>query len=277
MKLQIKICAAALALLLSATAGAGPALDRVMEKKVLTVATDANWPPQSFLNDENEMDGFDVEVAKEIARRLGVGVAFVTPLWDIITSGHWQGRWDISVGSMTPTRERGRVLDFPAVYYYLLVNAAVHEDSAVTTIAGLNGKNIGVTTASTHELYLKKELSIASEDAPPFTYQVTPGKISSYERYATAADDLRLGDGVRLDAVLGALPNILKNIEAGYPFRVVGAPVFYEPIAIAIDKGDAEFKNRLREIVLAMHEDGTLSRLSKKWFDKDYSRSYPVD
>lgn len=156
MKPHIKIYAAVLTLLLGATAGAGPALDRVMEKNVLTVATDANWPPQSFLNDENEMDGFDVEVAKEIARRLGVGVRFVTPLWDIITSGRWQGRWDLSVGSMTPTKERGRVLDFPAVYYYLLVNAAVHEDSAVTTIAQLNGKNIGVTTASTHELYLKK-------------------------------------------------------------------------------------------------------------------------
>jgi len=127
------------------------------------------------------MDGFDVEMAKEIARRLGVGVSFVAPLWDIITSGRWQGRWDLSGGSMTPTKERGRVLDFPAVYYYLLVNAAAHGDSAATTIARLNGKNIGVTTASPHELYLKKELSIASEDAPPFTCQVTPGKISSYE------------------------------------------------------------------------------------------------
>lgn len=66
------------------------------------MATDANWAPQSFLNDNNEMDGFDVDVAREIAKRMGVDIEFVTPDWSIITAGNWAGRWDISVGSMTP-------------------------------------------------------------------------------------------------------------------------------------------------------------------------------
>src|SRR3546814_9725822 len=59
---------------------------------------------QSFLNDKNEMDGFDVDVGKEIAKRLGAELKIVTPSWDIITAGNWGGRWDMSVGSMTPTK-----------------------------------------------------------------------------------------------------------------------------------------------------------------------------
>lgn len=87
---------------------AGEVLDRVLEAKLLKVATDANWAPQSFVNENNEMDGFDVDVGKEIGKRLGVEVEFVTPGWDIITAGNWQGRWDMHVGSMTPTAERAK-------------------------------------------------------------------------------------------------------------------------------------------------------------------------
>ena len=97
---------------------AGDTLDRVKEAGVLKVATDADWAPQSFLNDDNEMDGFDVDVAREIAKRMGVEVEFVTPDWTVITSGNWAGRWDVSVGSMTPTAERAQVLEFPGIYYY---------------------------------------------------------------------------------------------------------------------------------------------------------------
>jgi len=59
------------------------------------------------------MDGFDIDVAKEVAKRLGVELEHVTPGWDVITAGKWAGRWDICIGSMTATKEREEVLDFP--------------------------------------------------------------------------------------------------------------------------------------------------------------------
>ena len=79
-------------------AQAGAVLDSIMAKKSIMVATDANWPPQSFINDKNEMDGFDVDVAREIAKRMGVAIEFITPSWDIITAGNWNRRWDMHVG-----------------------------------------------------------------------------------------------------------------------------------------------------------------------------------
>ena len=134
----------ALALLLPFAAQAGETLDRVMSTKVLTMSSDPAYPPQSFLNDKNEMAGFDVDVGREIAKRMGAKLIIVTPSWEIITAGNWGGRWDISVGSMTPTAARAKVLDFPAIYYYTPASFAVYKDSKIASIADLNGKKIGV-------------------------------------------------------------------------------------------------------------------------------------
>jgi polar amino acid transport system substrate-binding protein len=255
-------------------AWAGDSLDRVMNNNLLKVATDANWPPQSFMNKNNEMDGFDVSVAREIAKRLGVKkVEFVTPAWDIITAGNWHGRWDISVGSMAPTKERAKVLSFPGVYYYQPTGFAVHKDAPYQDKTELNGKKIGATTASTLEYYLKKDLTIDAEGVPPFEYDVTPGRIVSYKDSNTALDDLRLGNGVRLDAVISGYNTLQAAIENGYPIRIVGTPAFYEPLSVAIDRGDQEFHDKLAAILKELHEDGTLTALSMKWYSFDYTKT----
>ena len=252
-------------------AWAGETLDRVTSNGVLKVATDANWAPQSFLNDNNEMDGFDVDVAKEIASRMGVGIEFITPDWSVITAGNWHGRWDVSVGSMTPTTARAEVLSFPGVYYFTPTSFAVHEDSAVQDKLELNGAKICATTASTYELYLQQDLIIDAVGTPSFEYDVKPGEIVSMKDTSTCLNDVRLGAGVRVDGVIGSLPALLAAIEAGFPLRVVGSPAFYEPLSVAIDKGDAEFDAKIAELVAEMHADGTLTAMSIKWYGVDYS------
>jgi polar amino acid transport system substrate-binding protein len=252
-------------------AAAGEVLDRVMKTKTLTMSSDPAYPPQSFLNDQNEMDGFDIDVGKEIAKRLGAELKIITPAWEIITAGNWGGRWDISVGSMTPTKARAQILDFPAVYYFTPASFAVHKDSKAGGLSDLVGKKIGVCGGCTYEAYLKQELVIDAEGAPPFTYDVDAGEIRSYETDTNAFDDLRIGDGKRLDAVLSALPTIEEAIKNGYPMKVVGKPAFYEPLAVALDRGDAEFSAKIQEVVAAMHADGTLTKLSEKWYGVDLS------
>ena len=110
---------------------------------------------------------------------------------------------------------------------------------------------------------------IDAEGAPPFEYQVDAGEIRSYETDTNAFEDLRLGDGVRIDAVLSALPTIQAAIDSGFPLKVVGDPVFYEPLAVAVDKGDSELVDKIARIVDAMLGDGTLSDLSVKWYGVD--------
>jgi len=252
-------------------AQAGAVLDSIMAKKSIMVATDANWPPQSFINDKNEMDGFDVDVAREIAKRLGVAIEFITPSWDIITAGNWNRRWDMHVGSMTPTKKRAEKLAFPAVYYYTPAAVAVHKNSKISSISSLSGKKVGTGTGTTFELYLQGDLSIDAEGAPAFKYQISNPTIKSYETSTIALDDLRLGDGVRLDGVVSSLPVFLEAIENGYPIKVVGQPIFYEPLSVTIDLGDHELDHEIEEIISAMRKDGTLSKISVKWYGVDYA------
>jgi len=270
------VAIAGMATLLAGSAWAGEVLDRVMSSGVLTVSTDPAYPPQSFQKPDGTFDGFDVEVAKEIAKRMGAEVEWVTPAWEIITAGRWGGRWDVSVGSMTPTTQRAQVLDFPAVYYFTPASFYVHEDSSIQSVDEIDGKKVGVCGGCTYENYLNKDLVIDAEGAPPFEYVVTPGEIRTYETDTNVFDELRLGDGVRLDAGLTALPTVQEAIKSGYPLRVVGDPVFYEPLSVAIDKGDPEFAAALAETVEAMRADGTLSEISVKWYGVDITTAEPT-
>lgn len=273
MKKYTALFAGAFAALVALPATAGETLDRIMEKGVMVLSSDAAYPPQSFLNDANEMDGFDVDVAREVANRMGVELEIVTPSWDIITAGNWNGRWDVSIGSMTPTAERAQVLDFPAVYYYVPAAFAVHSDSTAASKADLSGKTIGVCGGCTYDLYLQQDLTIDAEGVPAFAYDVKTDSVKTYETDTSVFDDLRIGDGARLDVAFSAMPTILEAIKSGYPMKIVGEPAFFEPLAVATDKGDAEFDAKLTEIINAMHEDGTLTALSEKWFGVDYTKS----
>jgi polar amino acid transport system substrate-binding protein len=249
---------------------AGEVLDRVTTRGVMVMSTDAEYPPQSFLNSAGEFEGFDVDVGREIAERLGVAIEFVTPGWEVITAGRWEGRWDVSVGSMTPTEARAEVLDFPAVYYYTPAALAVHEDNAkIATPAAASGTRIGVGGATTYENYLRKDLTIYGEDVPPIEFVIDDAAIQTYETDLNALDDLRLGDGVRLDAAITALPTLLAAIDGGYPLKVVGEPLFREPLSLATEKGDDAWNAKLAEIIAAMRDDGTLSELSEKWYGTD--------
>jgi len=255
---------------LGAPALAGDVLDKVMDEGVMVMSTDAEYPPQSFLNEANDFEGFDIDVGRAIAERLGVEIEFVTPGWDIITAGSWGGRWDISVGSMTPTAERREVLDFPAIYYYTPASMAVHADNEdIMVPADASGAKIGVGVATTYEAYINHDLVIDAEGAPSFSYLIEDGVVATYDTDQLALDDLALGDGVRLDAAITALPTILAAIEQGYPIKVVGDPLFLEPLSVAIDKGDPEWGAKLAEIVQQLKDDGTLAELSTKWYGAD--------
>lgn len=252
-------------------------LKQVMDAGKLVVSTDPNYAPQSFLNDQGEMDGFDVDVSKEVARRLGVELEFTTPDWDMITAGSWGGRWDLSIGSMTITENRMEVLWFTQPYYFTPASVAVHVDNTdIQKVEDLAGKTIGVCSECTYDLWLRGTLRIIGEDV---TFPDWEADIVTYETDHDAFADLVLGDGERLDAVISAQPTLVDAIangcEAGCPFRLVGDPVFYEPLSFSLDKSrgmSEEMLARLDQILTDMHGDGTLTELSIKWYGVDISK-----
>ncbi|MER8752587.1 transporter substrate-binding domain-containing protein [Mesorhizobium sp. M1050] len=254
----------------SATANAGAVLDKVLATKTLTVAAGTNWGKMSFLNDKHEFDGFDVEVAKGVAQHLGVQIKFVTPSWDIVAAGKWQGRWDMTIG-MTPTKARTELFDFPALYAYQPAVAVVHKDSKATKLSDLDGKVVGATANSTLLAYVNHSLIPDWIGAKPIQFQFTPGEVKAYDTSTVAFDDLRLGDGVRLDAVVTDKTIALDAIGASYPLKLLGGTLFTSPSALVIELGDKELSDRIAAAIKGMRDNGTISKLSIKWYGVDYS------
>ncbi|MBC8438960.1 MAG: transporter substrate-binding domain-containing protein [Deltaproteobacteria bacterium] len=248
------------------------ALEEIYDAKTIVVSTDANYAPQSFLNDKGELEGFDVSVAKEVAKRLGVKVKFITPDWDLITAGKWGKRWDISIGSMTPTKERKNALLFTLPYYSSPAQFAIHKaNTTIKTLADLAGKRIGIAGETTNERYLQKDLSI--EDVKIVYQDWKPGKLQTYPTDANHIEDLSLGDGARLDAIFSSKQTIAEAIRSGCgegcPLKMLGEPPYYEPLSFALDKSRANSQtlvDKLNEIIQSMNDDGTLVNLSEKFY-----------
>lgn len=271
-KLIAWLALATTTLAFASAASAGETIDRVTSKKAMVVATNSGWPPQSFLDDSNQLVGFDIDVSKEIARRLGVEVSFDTPDWATMTGGHWQGRYDLGVGSVTPTKARAKVIDFEGIYYYSPYVYVVHKDSPARSVADLNGKIIGVETATTSEDFIRRQLEIDAPGLPPIEYKLEPGEIRTFADSMLPFDDLRLGDGVRLNAVIAPEQTAQNAIKNGYPLRVLeGGYAFREPLVVIAEKGDAEWNAKIGGILDEMKKDGTLAKLTTKWYGKDYS------
>ncbi len=245
-------------------------LAQVCDAGVLMVSTDPAYPPASSLNEQTgEYEGFDIDVATEIAKRLGVDVDWQTPAWDVITAGSWNGRWDTTVGSMTPTNDRQQVLDFTQPYNYTpAVVVVLADDESVTDLTtDLDGKKIGVCSGCTYEQFLNKELVIDGYD---FDFVVDDAEVSGYDTDTTALQDLANG---RVDAVITAATIAQGYIDAGNPVKIVGDPIFYEPLSVGFDKSSDPSSTSLFKAVDAivgdMHADGTLSAMAEKWYGLD--------
>lgn len=246
------------------------ALAKICSTGTIKVSTDPRYPPQSSLDEQTgEYVGFDIDVATEIAKRLGVDIAFETPSWETITAGSWNGRWDLSVGSMTPTNDRQEVLEFSQPYYYTPAVVVVHEDNtSVSDIStDLDGAKVGVCSGCTYDQFLSKSLEIKGFT---FDFTIDDAQTVGYDTDTSALNDLALGDGTRLDAAMTSLTTAQGFIDADKPVKIVGDPVFFEPLAAAIDKNSSadptSFAAAVDEIVGNMHADGTLTDLSKKWY-----------
>lgn len=268
----------ALSLVLAACGGtAGDAstqLGAIEESGTIRVSTDANYEPQSFLDPNGEFVGFDIDVAREIGRRLGVEVEFMTPDWDVITAGNWGGQWDMSVGSMTVTTARQEVLDFaePA-YYYTPAQFAAADGSGIDTLADLEGQAICVGVSTTYETWLAGDMeglglpATSIYEQPPAGISIVPLTTDS-----ECPQSIQAGREEFL-AFLTSNTVVEAAINGGVPIHRVGAPVFSENLAVAFDK-NSELSNdtlvtRVGEIIQEMHDDGTLRELSLKWFGTD--------
>lgn len=295
-KLYSVLVLAIVASLILAACGAGGGakasnlLDAIKQRGYILVSTDPNYAPQSSLNTSGkrpantkcpsdalttaEMEGFDVDVAKAIGDDLGVETCFATPAWDAITAGSWADKWDVSVGSMTITEDRQKILDFSVPYYYTPAVIAVRSDSAIKDLAGLSGQALCAGTATTYETWLNHGNLGSTVDVvaqAPDKITVVPLETDQECAQAIAAGRQDFIGYVTSETVVDA------NVKAGIPVVKLGSPVYYERLAAAYDKKSTLPTDTLRAAVdklfTAMHSDGRLTKLSTQWFGADYTNA----
>lgn len=223
---------------------AGDLLETIRDRGEIVVSTDPNYEPQSFLDADGNLIGFDIDVAKAIADGLGVDIRFETPDWEAITAGSWSGRWDISVGSMTITTPRKEILSFTQPYYYTPAALAASESSGVTSVDQLPfdlPEGVEATTLPTD---------------------------------ANCAEAMQAGRS-DFDLWITSTTTVDGAIDSGAPVVLVSDSIFTENLAVAIDKSGPEHAALLYEIdriIGQMHEDGTLAAMSQEWFDADLTQ-----
>ncbi len=249
LKQLLAVGAALAALLTSSPIKAGETLDRVLAAKTLVLAVDEEYPPFASRNHAGEMKGFDIDVARALAERLGATLKIVTPGWNEIIAGNWQGRWDIAMGGLEAAAAQQAGLAPAAVYADAPAVILVHRGGAAIAGPGdLQGKRVGVEAGSRYETYLQREVP----DADVVVFEIEP----------IAIDDLANGNGAALDAVLLGLLAAQDASGIGTAVEIAGPPLFSQPFVIAAGTGDAEFAARIAAVVEGLRADGTLARLS---------------
>jgi len=245
----------------------GDLLATICERGTLLVATDPAYPPQSELLPDGTFEGFDIDTANAIGEKLGVDVQFETPDFSEVVAGGWAGRFDISVGSVTITAPREDVLSFTQPYYYTPAQMAATEVSGITTLDDLADKTVCVAEATTYFDWLEGTVELVGSPEP-----ATPpdGVQSTTFSTDTECADAVIAGRTEFEGWLTSSTTLATSIEGGAPFVLVGDPVFFEALAVGIDKAGPAHDVLLAEIdriVGEMHEDGTLSASSMEWFD----------
>lgn len=232
-------------------------LESVKNKGNVVVAMEGTWAPWTYHDEKGDLVGFDVEVAKEIGKILGVEVLFVEGEWDGLLEGLSAGRYDMMVNGVEETEERGKKFDFSIPYAYMKTALIVRKDNDyIKSFEDLKDKTTANTVSSTYA-------SIAER----------------YGAKVTGVDDLNqtfelLLSG-RIDATLNAevtyYDYIKEHKDANIKIAALTEDVSNVVIPMRKGKNVNNFKIEINKAIEILRENGTLSELSKKYFGVDVS------
>lgn len=216
--------------------------------RIIRVAGSAGYPPFNYsVNDE--IIGFDVDVAREICERLGYTLEYVANPWDTIIDGMLEGQYDVICASMAITDERLQRVDFSEPYYYSGAQLIVREHSGIKEYASITDKDkIGASEGTT---YLN---DIESKGLTPYYFS---GDFEAIDALIEGEIDAVITD--RLVAL-----NAILNMDLQHQLVLAGAVHRPEHCAIAFPKG-SPLRDEFNRVLAEMRTDGTLTLLSKKW------------
>ncbi len=240
----------------------------------MVIATNSGWPPQSYLDDNNEMLGRHrrVEGNRQASGRRG---QLRDADWATLT-GAAAGRGVMISSrrrSVTPTKARAQVIDFVGIYYFSPYVYVLHKDSTAKSVEDLKGKIIGVETATTSEDFINRRLEIDAPRPAADRIQAGAGRVRTFPIPCCPSTICVWVTAFRLDAVIAPEQTALNAIKNGYPLRILeGEYAFREPLVVIAEKVDPDWTAKVGGIIEEMKKDGTLATLTTKWYGKGLQR-----
>ncbi len=251
--LKKMIMTACFGLALASNAQAAGGLETVKSENELTFAMSGAYPPFNFVDEQGDLAGFDVEIGREIAKRIGVEGEPIATAWDGIIAGLLANRYDTIIGSMAITDERLKTIDFSNPYYRSGAQHFVKKGAESTSLAELKGAKIGVTLGTTFEGWLREN----APDVEVRTYKGVPQMMMETQ------------SGRLSGFVTDRLTGLMAIQERDMPIQMAGDLLYPELIGIAMQKDNPELLSAINKALADMQADGTYQQISEKWFGTD--------
>jgi len=226
------------------------------EELVLNFATNAEYPPMEFIDDDGNMTGFDIDLLNHIGTELGYTINIKNVAWDGIFAGLANGAYQGVAAGITVTDERKQALEFTNTYLEVtqaFISRSDDSQNKATTAADCEGKTVGVLMGSTSDIYLQ-DSGVDME-------------IKGYDDIASAVEDMLNGNTsiVVTDSVVAA-EYVLKNESFKGKLTITGNDKSTsQPMAMCFQKGDTKNVELINGALAKMEEDGSLQALKEKW------------
>jgi ABC-type amino acid transport substrate-binding protein len=228
-------------------------LAKIKKDGVINIGIEGVYPPFNYFDKENKLIGFDVDIADEITKRMGVKPNYIPTPWDTIIGGLLTKKYEIILSSMAITDERKQKVDFTKPYYHTGAQLFINKDNndIKDPEKDIKDKKLGVAIGTTFE---KKAVELG---ATVVTYK---SDLLTFQDLAN-----KRVDGVLTDKAVGS--RLIK--EKNYPFKAVGDMLLQDAAGIALNKNEKALKADIDKHLKAMMDDGTYAKISKKWFGED--------
>ncbi|MDQ5986425.1 MAG: L-cystine-binding protein FliY [Syntrophus sp. SKADARSKE-3] len=251
--ISVAILAVLTVILFACARDASDSLSQIRKKGEIRFAVSMGYIPFSFYGANKEKVGFDIDVAKEMARRLGVKAVFIDVPWDKIIETLRSGACDAIVSSMAITSEREALVDFTEPYYYSRAHLFVRKGAVLKKVREAKGKVIGCSRATTYE-----------QDAR----RLEAGKVVLCENDEVALEQLVLKnvDAVITDEIIGMYS--IRYLQM--PIMPLGDSLRSEHIAVAVRKNDTALLKAINRIIKDMREKGIIRKLTEKTAEGKY-------